>query len=42
MREGEQCKLVIPPSFDYGDHDDGNDIPDDATLVFVVELVGIE
>jgi FK506-binding protein 2 len=42
MCEGEQRKLVIPPSLGYGDHDDGNDIPDDATLVFDVELVKIE
>ncbi len=42
MCEGEQRKLVIPPSLDYGDRGAGNNIPDGATLVFDVELIKIE
>lgn len=44
---GGKIKLVVPPELAYGDHGqpafgDGVDIPPAATLVFEVELLGIE
>ena len=42
LRVGEQATLVIPPQLGYGADGSGGVIPPDATLIFVVELVGIE
>jgi len=42
LRVGEQATLVIPPQLGYGARGAGGVIPPDATLIFVVELVGIE
>jgi len=42
MCEGEQRKLVILPSLDYGDRGAGNNIPGGAKVVFDVELIKIE
>ena len=38
---GDQAVLVIPPHLGYGERGAGDVIPANATLVFVVELVGI-
>lgn len=42
LRVGEQATLIIPPQLGYGASGAGGAIPPDATLIFVVELIGIE
>src|SRR5579875_2602992 len=42
MKVGGKAKLVCPSDLAYGDHGQGNVIPPGATLVFDVELLGIE
>jgi FKBP-type peptidyl-prolyl cis-trans isomerase len=42
LRVGEQATLIIPSELGYGARGSGGIIPPDATLVFIVELMGIE
>jgi peptidylprolyl isomerase len=42
MKVGDKFKFVIPPNLAYGDASPGAAIPPNSTLVFEVELLGIE
>ena len=42
MKVGGKRQLVIPPDLGYGDRGAGEKIPPGATLIFDVDLVGIE
>jgi FKBP-type peptidyl-prolyl cis-trans isomerase len=42
LRVGEQATLIIPSPLGYGAEGSSGVIPPDATLIFVVELMGID
>jgi peptidylprolyl isomerase len=42
LRVGEQATLIIPSHLGYGAKGAGGVIPPDATLIFIVELIGVE
>ncbi len=42
MRVGGLRRLIVPPQLAYGDQGAGDKIPPNATLVFDIELLGIE
>jgi peptidylprolyl isomerase len=42
LRVGEQATLIVPPHLGYGAKGAGGVIPPDATLIFLVELMGVE
>jgi len=42
LRVGDQATLIIPPQLGYGARGAGGAIPPDATLIFIVEVVGVK
>ena len=42
LRVGDHATLIIPPAIGYGSRGAGGVIPPDATLVFIVEIVGVQ
>ncbi len=42
LRVGDKATLIIPPQIGYGERGAGADIPPNATLIFIVEVVGVQ
>jgi FKBP-type peptidyl-prolyl cis-trans isomerase len=42
LRVGDHATLIIPPSIGYGSRGAGGDIPPNATLIFIIEVVGVK
>jgi len=41
LRVGDHATLIIPAAIGYGNRGAGADIPPDATLIFIIEVLGI-
>ena len=42
LRIGDHATLIIPPEIGYGASGAGGVIPPDATLIFIIEVLGVE
>ncbi len=42
LRVGDHATFVLPPSIAYGTSGAGGVIPPDATLIFIIEVVGVK
>lgn len=42
LKVGDHATLIIPPSIGYGERGAGGVIPPDATLIFIVEVLGVK
>lgn len=42
LRVGDQATLIIPPQLAYGASGAGGVIPPNATLIFIIEVVGVQ
>lgn len=42
LKVGDHATLIIPPAIGYGAAGAGGVIPPDATLIFIIEVLGVE
>lgn len=42
LRVGDHATLIIPPSIGYGERGAGGVIPPNATLIFIIEVLGVK
>ena len=42
LRVGDHATLIIPASIGYGERGAGNIIPGGATLIFIIEVIGVK